>query len=63
MKLGPYAKSVVAALLAGAYALQAAISDENVTNTEWVAIGIAVLTAVGVYAVPNRPYPDPDNPE
>ncbi|WUI02119.1 hypothetical protein OHR68_10015 [Spirillospora sp. NBC_00431] len=55
MKIGRYAKTVVAGVLAGAYALQAALSDDTVTNTEWFAIGTAVLIAIGVLAVPNSP--------
>jgi hypothetical protein len=52
-----YAKTCVAALLAGAYALQAALSDGQVTNTEWLGIGTAALIALGVFAVPNKPAP------
>lgn len=61
-RIGAYAKTVVAVLLAGVTALHAAISDHNITEPEWVGIAIAVITAVGVYAIPNKPYPDPDNP-
>jgi hypothetical protein len=53
--MGRYAKTVVAGVLGGAYALQAALSDDVVTNTEWVGIGMAVLIALGVWAVPNSP--------
>lgn len=59
MKIGTYAKTIVAAVLGGGYALQAALSDDKVTNTEWVGIGLAVLIALGVWAVPNsKPGPD-----
>lgn len=57
--MGQYAKTIVAALLAGAMALQAALSDGGVTNQEWVAIGIAALTALTVYLVPNAPREQP----
>lgn len=57
MVVGRYAKAVVAGVLGGAYALQAAISDNVITNTEWVGIGTAVLIALGVLAVPNSPQP------
>ncbi|REF00284.1 hypothetical protein [Thermomonospora umbrina] len=50
-----YAKTIIATVLAAAYAVQAAITDETVTTTEWVGIVLAVLTALGVYVVPNRP--------
>lgn len=53
--IGKYAKTVVAVLLGVGYAAQAAIVDGTITNTEWVGIGLAVLTAVGVYAAPNAP--------
>lgn len=51
--IGKYAKTIVAAVLAAAYALQAAITDDVVTSSEWVGIGLAVLTTFGVYVVPN----------
>lgn len=57
MVVGRYAKTIVAGVLGGAYALQAAISDNVITNTEWVGIGTAVLIAIGVLAVPNSPQP------
>lgn len=57
MKLGAYAKTIVAVVLAAAYALQAALSDDTVTTTEWVGIGLAVLTALGVWAIPNAKPP------
>lgn len=55
MKIGRYAKSILAGALAAGYALQAALSDNVVTNTEWVGIGTAALIAVGVLVVPNAP--------
>jgi len=57
MKLGAYAKTIVAVVLAAAYALQAALSDDTVTTTEWIGIGLAVLTALGVWAIPNQSRP------
>lgn len=53
MHLPAYAKTVVATVIAGATAVGAAITDNTITGTEWVGIGLAVLTALGVYAVPN----------
>lgn len=50
-----YAKFAVAAGIAGLTALAAAITDDHVSNAELVTIGLAVLGAVGVYVVPNRP--------
>lgn len=53
MKISAYAKTVVAALAAGAVAVNAAVSDGMISNSEWVTIGLAVLAALGVYALPN----------
>ena len=50
-----YAKFLVAAGIAGLTALAAAITDDHISNAEWVTVGLAVLGAVGVYVVPNRP--------
>ena len=48
-----YAKSIAAA--AGALAvLGYALEDGHVTTQEWVRVAIAVVTAFGVYAVPNK---------
>lgn len=58
-KLRPYYKTVAAALGAAAVALQAALTDGNVESAEWWAIGIAVLTALGVYQVENKPATSP----
>jgi len=49
-----YAKALVALAAAGVSALSAAISDGQVSGQEWVGVAVAVLAAVGVYAVPNR---------
>jgi len=52
----PYAKSIVAALLAGLGALGTALVDNTVTPAEWVGVATAALAGLGiVYAVPNRP--------
>lgn len=50
-----YAKFIVAAFIAGLTALTAAITDDKVTNAEWVMVALAVAGALGVYLVPNRP--------
>jgi multidrug transporter EmrE-like cation transporter len=54
-----YAKFFVAAGIAGLTVLAAALTDDHVTNAEWIAIGLAVLGALGVWAVPNKPDPEP----
>lgn len=52
--LKQYSKSILAALSAGGYAIQAAISDDVITSAEKMGIILAVATAAGVFAVPNR---------
>ncbi len=52
--MSKYTKGIVAVVGAGVFALQAAITDNVVTGNEWVGIGVAVLTAVGVYLFPNK---------
>ena len=48
-----YTKTWLAALSAGLVALQSVITD-GVSQAELLQIGIAVLTAAGVYLVPNK---------
>jgi len=54
-----YAKFIVACvpvLVAALNAIQDALSnDAVVSQAEWVSLIVATLTAIGVYAVPNRP--------
>lgn len=58
-KLRPYYKTIAAALGATAIALQSAYTDGEITSAEWVAIGIAALTALGVFGVENKPATSP----
>jgi hypothetical protein len=55
-KIAPYAKSIVAALIAALASLQQALdADNHVSASEWVAVVMALLVAGGaVFAVPNR---------
>lgn len=46
--------AVVAVLIAGVTAWQAASAD-GMTPQDWATVILAVLGAVGVYAVPNTP--------
>ncbi|MEU5721565.1 hypothetical protein ABZ783_07060 [Micromonospora sp. NPDC047738] len=56
MNWKPYAKAVVAGLLAGLGALGTALVDNTVTPAEWVGVASVTLATLGaVYAVPNRP--------
>lgn len=53
-----YAKAYVAVipvLLAVAKVVYDALGDGRVSVVEWVAMVVALLTALGVYAVPNKP--------
>lgn len=54
MQVGRYAKTIVAVVIGAAVAAQAAITDGTITNAEWVTIGLAALTAAGVYVFPNK---------
>lgn len=52
--MGKYAKAIVAALTAGLMAVQQVLPLTD-DQRGWVTIALAVLGAIGVYAVPNRP--------
>ena len=58
MKIGPYAKTVVAVLFAVADIAKSAITDGVFTTQELIEAGLAVLTALGVWAVPNAKKSD-----
>jgi hypothetical protein len=49
-----YAKTLVAVVGAVAAAASVAISDSVITPAEWVTIVLAALTALGVWAIPNK---------
>lgn len=55
-QIAPYAKSIVAAIVAGLGSLyQALDGDQSVTTQEWIAVAMTTLTALGVvFAVPNN---------
>lgn len=55
MKVSSYAKFVVAAVLAAATALTVAVGDGGFSSSDAVTVVLAVLSALGVYAVPNKP--------
>jgi len=60
--MNAYRKTIAAVLGAGGTWCLAALSDGSITTMEWVALGIALATALGVYTVPNDPSTtaDPD---
>jgi hypothetical protein len=51
--VGQYAKSLVPLLITALYAIQSALSDGKITNTEWAGIATGLLTSLGAYLVPN----------
>lgn len=54
-RVSRYTKAVVAILAAVLVVFGAAITDDVVTTLEVVNVAIALITAVGVYLVPNLP--------
>ncbi|MGH3882100.1 MAG: hypothetical protein ACRDRC_01690 [Pseudonocardiaceae bacterium] len=65
MNVRLYSKALVAVAAAGLFAAQAALGDGQMTAEEWVGVAFALVTATGVYLVPNGtdPDPDPDPPD
>lgn len=55
--MAKYWKSIVAVVGAAVAAIQLAFTDGKLDRAELVTIGIAVLTAIGVYAKKNEPAP------
>jgi len=59
----PYAKAVVAALVAGA-SFAIPVIDDGLVPSEVLGIAVATLTAFGVvFAVPNQAEPEGPDPE
>lgn len=63
MNLAPYAKALLASLIAGLGALATALVDDkglgDVSDGQWVAVVLAFLVALGaVFAVPNQIPPE-----
>lgn len=54
MKISAHTKAIVAALSPVVLAVEAAVTDGQITAAEWGAIGVAVAAAVGVWLAPNR---------
>jgi hypothetical protein len=55
-RIAPYAKALVAAVVAGLGSLyQALDGDQSITVQEWIAVAMTTLTALGVvFAIPNK---------
>lgn len=58
MKIGKYAKTIVAVLFAAVVVAKSAITDDVYTSQELVETVLSVLTALGVWAVPNAEKSD-----
>lgn len=61
-KLTRYWKAIIAATAPVFLVVQAAVTDDTITQQEWYGIGFAVVVAVGVLAKGNAP-PPPRPPE
>ena len=55
MKLNSVAKTGVAAVFAAASSLSVVVGDGGFSSSDAVTVVLAVLTVLGVYAVPNKP--------
>jgi hypothetical protein len=54
-KFAPYAKAIVAAIVAGLGSLYQALDDSTVSSQEWVAVAMTTLAGLAVvFAVPNK---------
>jgi hypothetical protein len=64
VNLGHYSKTITA-LVAGVLGWAAVVITSDaakITASEWLALGTAAATALGVYAVPNQPAAHPNRP-
>lgn len=57
MRVSTYTKAIVAVIAAGIAVLIPTLGDNTVDATELVNVVIAIVTAVGVYIVPNTTNP------
>ncbi len=59
MNLGKYNKTTTALVvgLIGWATLVITSPSAAITSSEWLALGVALATALGVYSVPNKPEP------
>lgn len=62
MKISKYWKSILAVLGATGVAAEVVVSDNMITGNEWVNLGIALFTAVGVFLVPNKDGSESSHP-
>jgi peptidoglycan/LPS O-acetylase OafA/YrhL len=59
MNLSRYRKAIVAVVGAAAVAVTAALTDGSIDPSEVGGIIVAILTALGVYSIPNNPPANP----
>lgn len=61
MNLASYSKSIAALVTASLGWAAVVISSPSaaITAPEWLALGVGLATALGVYTVPNIPPPTP----
>jgi hypothetical protein len=57
MSFGKIAKAIVAIVGLAATTINAAVSDEEITNSEWIGLAIALVVAYGVWQTPNAKQP------
>jgi hypothetical protein len=57
MSFGQIAKAVVAIVGLAATTINAAVSDGEITGSEWLGIAIALAVAYGVWQTPNAKKP------
>ncbi|WP_242908663.1 hypothetical protein [Actinomadura terrae] len=58
VKISAYWKGVIAGLAPVLATVQAATDDGRLDTSELITIGGALLVALGVWRVPNKPEPD-----
>lgn len=58
-QLARFRKAIVAVIGAVAVTLTTVLSDGAMSPADWAAIAVTVLTALGVYGVPNSPPANP----
>lgn len=58
VNVAPY-KKVIAAVSALVGEFVAFAADGEISSSEWVALGVGVLGALGVYSATNAPLPPP----
>lgn len=58
-QLARFRKAVVAVVGAVAVTLTAVLSDGEMAPADYAAVAVSVLTALGVYGIPNSPPANP----